>query len=212
MKGKSVGNGQLVELAGRIDASYVAFQKSAMDAIGSAVECGTLLLEAKAELRYGEWLPWLEANTRVSARQSQKLMRLARHAGEVTANANSNSHLTIDSMLASLNRRSNRRGQPSAVVAEALQVLRGDLEIMRRRGAASRVVRALVAVCEIEITPRQAARQFENGAERDKVAEATDIAIAWLRDFGGELERPPAQNKGSHLRLVTPAHPDDLPE
>ena len=45
-----------------------------------AIECGRLLIEAKATLPHGAWLPWLEANVSFGARQAQKYMRLADHA------------------------------------------------------------------------------------------------------------------------------------
>ena len=39
------------------------------------------LIEAKALLPHGDWIPWLEANTEVIPRQSQKYMRLAEQLG-----------------------------------------------------------------------------------------------------------------------------------
>ena len=48
-----------------------------------AAECGRRLIEAKALLPHGEWLPWLEANTEVIPRQSQKYMRLADNWEEI---------------------------------------------------------------------------------------------------------------------------------
>ena len=67
----------LADLAARINAEHDAAFGRAREAVQHAAECGRLLLEAKAQVRHGEWLSWLEVDTKVSARQSQKYMRLA---------------------------------------------------------------------------------------------------------------------------------------
>lgn len=51
--------------------------RHASDAIEHARRAGELLLQAKSALRHGEWLPWLEANVRVSARQAQRYLAVA---------------------------------------------------------------------------------------------------------------------------------------
>ena len=47
--------------------------------------------------RHGEWLPWLAANTTVSARQSQKYMWLAKGCAEIEVKCDPSSHLTLTS-------------------------------------------------------------------------------------------------------------------
>ena len=64
-------------LAAEINAEHLAAHEAAESALEHAAQCGRLLLEAKGLLPHGEWLPWLRANTKVVARQSQKYMRLA---------------------------------------------------------------------------------------------------------------------------------------
>ncbi len=93
------------DLADRINDAYAALINSAQEAIRSAIECGKHLAHAKARVGHGEWLKWLEANTKVSDRQAQKLMRLASHAEEVLANANSGAHLTINAALKTVSER-----------------------------------------------------------------------------------------------------------
>ncbi|WP_218510618.1 DUF3102 domain-containing protein [Variovorax sp. dw_308] len=51
--------------------------KRAEEAVDHAKQAGLLLLEAKAALKHGEWLPWLEQNIFVSARQVQRYMQVA---------------------------------------------------------------------------------------------------------------------------------------
>ena len=67
----------LAFLAAEINAEYRAAHGAAEKALHHAAECGRRLIEAKALVPHGEWLAWLEANTEVVPRQSQKYMRLA---------------------------------------------------------------------------------------------------------------------------------------
>lgn len=45
---------------------------------GAIIEIGKRLLEAKAQLGHGEWLPWLRDKVDISERSAQNFMRLAR--------------------------------------------------------------------------------------------------------------------------------------
>jgi hypothetical protein len=81
-------------LATRIQAAHEAAQAGARTALESAVLCGELLLQAKAALEHGQWLPWLQANTNIGVRQAQNYMRVAKHREALTANAKSPAHLT----------------------------------------------------------------------------------------------------------------------
>jgi hypothetical protein len=67
-----------------------------------AVKLGELLLDAKAEVPHGQWIGWLEANTPVSPRRSQALMRLAKNADQLRANTSAPSLLTVEAGLAEL--------------------------------------------------------------------------------------------------------------
>ena len=70
-------------LAAAINAEHRAAFGAAEKALEHAAECGRRLIEAKSLLPHGEWLPWLEANTEVVPRQSQKYMRLANNWEEI---------------------------------------------------------------------------------------------------------------------------------
>ena len=50
-----------------------------------AIRAGELLIEAKAQLKHGEWLPWLENNCTMSERTAQLYMRLAQRRPELEA-------------------------------------------------------------------------------------------------------------------------------
>ena len=87
-------------LAEQIEAEHQAAIGAARSAIEHAVECGRLLLEAKVALPHGQWLPWLDANTSVSARQSQRYMKLA--AAVLEGKCDVASYLTVEGALAAL--------------------------------------------------------------------------------------------------------------
>jgi len=50
------------DLAGKIEAEHQAAIGAARSAMEHAIRCGQLLLEAKASIGHGGWLPWVEAN------------------------------------------------------------------------------------------------------------------------------------------------------
>jgi hypothetical protein len=52
-------------------------------AVQHALRAGELLIQAKAELRHGEWLPWLRDNFERSERTAQLYMALARNPQRV---------------------------------------------------------------------------------------------------------------------------------
>lgn len=68
---------RLADLAERIREASAAMNASAIAAAEKAIESGRLLIEAKAECRHGEWLPFLE-RAGVAERQAQRLMQLGR--------------------------------------------------------------------------------------------------------------------------------------
>ena len=228
--------GLMAKLADGINNNYDAFLGSALEAIQSAIECGKLLNQAKALVKHGDWLEWLQANTKIGARQAQKLMRLAEHADEVLANANSQAHFTIDAALAAISTPKSSSAVPvtpllkgagvskrgrligSELDGGAFVALQSDLAENRSRGDAGRILDAISTVKEIGTTPSDAARvvirhaiQTNTPDLRKSTAAAVDIAVAWLRDFNSELARPPpsAQTFRPHLvRDVDSEAPD----
>jgi len=74
---------ELETLSHRINEAHEAAAAAVSKGIGHAIECGRLLIEAKAKVPHGEWLPWLEANCTVGARMARHYMRLARHSDQL---------------------------------------------------------------------------------------------------------------------------------
>jgi hypothetical protein len=66
-----------------------------------AMACGDILIEAKAQLKHGQWLPWLKSCA-VSERSAQAYMRIARNRENIEANPQTTADLTIDAALRSL--------------------------------------------------------------------------------------------------------------
>jgi Protein of unknown function (DUF3102) len=89
----------LPDLAAQIEREHQAAYGAALSAIEHAIRCGELLIQAKASVPHGQWLPWLEANVSFADRQARKYMRVAKHADQIR---NSNSDLTIDGALKAL--------------------------------------------------------------------------------------------------------------
>lgn len=85
----------LDNLARRINAEHEAAIRSARTAIEHAIACGSLLLEAKATVPHGQWLPWLQANTIVSERTAQRWMRYAEHAETLLAKSDTDGGFTF---------------------------------------------------------------------------------------------------------------------
>ena len=136
-KAQAPGDNRLPALAAEIEAAHQAAYGAARTALEHAAECGRLLLEAKAAVGHGGWLPWLEANTSVSARQSQKYMRLAANWSEIEGKCGRSSHLTLTAAVALL---AEPKGEPrdepdeelvpmSVYIAAARPLRDGETEI-----------------------------------------------------------------------------------
>ena len=68
----------LVDLAQRIRATHRKAEHSAREAVAYAVEAGQLLIEAKAQVPHGQWLPWITEHCEMAERTAQAYMRVAR--------------------------------------------------------------------------------------------------------------------------------------
>lgn len=66
-----------INLAADINRHHELACLRADEAINHAAEAGKLLLEAKAAISHGQWLPWLEENIWVPPRQAQRYMQVA---------------------------------------------------------------------------------------------------------------------------------------
>lgn len=68
---------ELYRLAESINAHFAEIVSSGKNALQHALACGNDLLAAKAKMKHGEWMPWLEANCDVHHSTACKYMLLA---------------------------------------------------------------------------------------------------------------------------------------
>jgi Protein of unknown function (DUF3102) len=85
----------LCDLAARIRSEHEACGQALKASVEHAMSAGDLLIEAKAQLQHGQWLPWLKDNCGLSPRMAQNYMRLADHRAEIEAKCETVAHLTI---------------------------------------------------------------------------------------------------------------------
>jgi hypothetical protein len=76
------GSNSLADLAARIRQEHKAGLIAIKRGLAHAVEAGRLLVEAKAQLPHGQWLPWLREQCGVPERSAQRYMELAAYAAE----------------------------------------------------------------------------------------------------------------------------------
>lgn len=92
----------LTAIAADLNAEHAACVRALSNALGHAVRAGELLIEAKALVRHGEWLPWLATNFAASERTAQNYMRLAAAYPELVAKSAPATDLTMRQALALL--------------------------------------------------------------------------------------------------------------
>ncbi len=94
----------LPELAAAINADHAAAERTARKALDHARAAGDKLLQAKAQVDHGQWLPWLSAHCPdVAVRTAQAYMRLAGNWGTLEAKYAESAYLSIDAALKLLN-------------------------------------------------------------------------------------------------------------
>src|SRR5512144_2268302 len=79
----------VIPTAQQIDSEHRLALAKAGEAIQHAINCGRMLLEVKASLNHGEWLPWLKAQQEGGAISfsevtAQRYMRVASNPSRVT--------------------------------------------------------------------------------------------------------------------------------
>jgi hypothetical protein len=93
----------LASLATRANIEHAAFEATASAAVAHAIACGEALIEAKAQLRHGQWLSWLADHVEFNDRQAQRYMQIARNASRVS---------DLDSVRAALTELAEQRPKP----------------------------------------------------------------------------------------------------
>lgn len=87
-------------LAAAINDDHDAVEHMARSTLDRARAAGDKLIQAKAQVEHGQWLPWLAANCpRLATRTAQAYMKLAREWEVLTLKYAESAHLTLDSAL-----------------------------------------------------------------------------------------------------------------
>jgi hypothetical protein len=96
------GSNSLADLAARIRAFHEATVEGLRQSVTNGIAAGELLIEAKAQLQHGQWLPWLRDNVNISERTAQLYMRLAKNRTEIEAKSATVADLTLNEAAAVL--------------------------------------------------------------------------------------------------------------
>ena len=73
----------LIDLAKRINTQHAACVAMARDAVVGIIDVGRLLVEAKDQVRHGEWTTWVEANCDFGVRQASSYMRAYQNRDQI---------------------------------------------------------------------------------------------------------------------------------
>lgn len=84
------------ERASQINREHEASEAAWGNAVEHACRAGQLLIEAKAQLKHGEWMPWVEANCAFSQSTANAYMQVARWERQ---NSQLPANLTLDGAL-----------------------------------------------------------------------------------------------------------------
>src|SRR5262249_16307953 len=69
----------LTDLAASIKSEHEAVSTRVSDSVRHGIGGGELLVEAKTQLKHGQWLPWLQDHCTISERTAQLYMRCAKN-------------------------------------------------------------------------------------------------------------------------------------
>jgi DUF3102 family protein len=168
----------LADLAARIRAEHEAAVGAQRTSLTHAMAAGDLLIEAKAQLDHGQWLPWLKS-CGISERTGQRYIRLARNRDTIEAKYDKLSDLSVSAALGLLavQRCSNDAARWASFVGNAADSALGFWEAERLdewdRGAERSKQRALLAEADAAV---------ERVAELVTTSELADIVNAETDD------------------------------
>jgi hypothetical protein len=119
-------NADLAGLAERINAEHAAAADSLRAGLQHARRAGALLVEAKAKMAHGQWIPWLEKNVRCAPRTAQTYMRVAERWHELEATAQPLALLTFQEATRLL-------AKPTCCTAEDLETAHDQVDEVFRK-------------------------------------------------------------------------------
>jgi len=145
----------LATLPAKINAEHEAAFGKAREALEHARRAGELLLEAKAALKHGEWLPWVRSNCDFSERTAAAYMRLSREWSTLKLkSATAVADLPLRDalqLLAEPQEKSLTTPKPEAPVEQVDQVHAPDVHQHQPGGGAD--TSGQVAIADIKVMP-----------------------------------------------------------
>lgn len=132
------GSNRLAVLAHEINSAHTEARQYARKSLERAIAAGDGLIEAKVQLKHGEWLPWLRGKCEIPERTAQLYMRLAKHKDELLRKSDNLADLTVQAALALLTEKTTlaehaeRINQLWAVWQENLHELRNTISELRQ--------------------------------------------------------------------------------
>ena len=90
----------LTDLAHRIKAEHEAGTLAIKRGVEHAIACGQMLIEAKGQLKHGQFGPWLRDHCGIAERTARHHMRLARYRETLKAKTASLADLTVEEAVA----------------------------------------------------------------------------------------------------------------
>lgn len=104
-----------------------ASANAAQNFLEHTLDVGDALIRAKAQVKHGEWLPWLKLCD-LSADKAERYMKLARHRAELNSAGVRNLSLSAALKLVATLRRAllrNADGSPATALGAALDIISG---------------------------------------------------------------------------------------
>ena len=132
----TTGGNRLPILAEKISRAHTAARRHASKSLEHAIMAGEWLIEAKEQLKHGEWMPWLRDNIDISDRAVRMYMRLARHKDVMDTKSATVADLTIRAAVAEITTPKWPEKLSERVRAVRLLPLHGHIRIGVREDAA----------------------------------------------------------------------------
>lgn len=167
----------------------------------AVIEIGRRLTEAKAQLKHGEWLPWLREKVEFSETSAQNFMRIAREYGNTHLVGDLGASKALVLLALPASERENFASEKHLVNGEEKSVSE-----MSKRELEEAIRQRKLAELKAAETARELDRQKEATAEAEAAAEKAQEAAEAQRDEArkavenAEAGRKAAEEQAAALR------------
>lgn len=168
------------------------------------VEIGNRLLEAKAQLGHGEWLPWLEEKAQFSVAQAQRFMRLAKEYSNTSPVTNLGMRKALALLAFEPEEREAFAAEPHVVDGEEKTV---EEMTSRELERAIRERKEALEAKETAEAERKAAEQARDAISRQM--EIADHRVEELDETIGDLQRELEELRKQPIEVSGAAVPDE---